>query len=465
MVRTRFAPSPTGFLHVGGGRTALFAWLLARQAKGQFILRIEDTDRSRHIEEAERQITDSLKWLGLDWEAVYRQSDRLDIYKEWGQKLLEKSRAYADPTPEEKLSQLRDAAKSSKRPFLYRENRPTNPPKWNGTMPLRFMSEPKNYKWHDEVMGELSSGPEVVDDFILIKADGFPTYNFAHIVDDHLMQISHVIRTQEFLPSVPKFLNLYEALEIEKPKLATLPYVLNPSGNKKLSKRDGAKDILDYKQEGYLPEAMINFLATLGWNDGTDQEIYSIEELINKFALNKVQRSGAHFDEHRLEWMNGDYIRQKSLTELYELAEGFWPASAKEFSDDYKKQVLSLVKERLKYLAELPKLTDFFFEDLPVNLSLIDGNKQLNALGRTGQRQLLELSLHKLESSDFSKEQLTEALNKLLGETKQKPGVLFSLIRIATTWAPASPELAPSLSVLGKSKTLDRLKKSVEVIQ
>ena len=313
-------------------------------------------------------------------------------------------------------------------------------------------------------MGNLESVPEAIDDFIILKSDGFPTYNFAHIIDDHLMKISHVIRSQEFLPSVPKFLNLYEALGIKQPKLATLPYVLGPDGKKKLSKRDGAKDMLDYKREGYLPEALMNFMASLGWNDGTEQEIFSKDELITKFRLDRVQRSGAKFDERRLEWMNGHYIRQKSLDELYKLAEGFWTEAAKKHRGEYKRQVLKLVQERLKHLAELPELTSFFFEDLPTDLSLIDDNKQLGQLGREKQKSLLETSTANLAGSDFSDEDLTDKLNGLLHETKQKPAVLFSLIRIATTWAPSSPGLAETLATLGREKSLERLKKSIAAL-
>src|SRR5581483_11553864 len=200
-------------------------------------------------------------------------------------KLVESGRAYADPYSQGELECFREQAKAAKKPFLFRDHRPTEPPQWKEGLPLRFKSEPKAYKWHDEVMGDLSAGPEAVDDFILIKSDGYPTYNFAHIVDDHEMGITHVIRSQEFLPSVPKFLNLYEAMGIDRPVLATLPYVMGPDGKKKLSKRDGAKDILDYKREGYLPEALVSFLATLGWNDGTEQEIFTPEELIKKFDL------------------------------------------------------------------------------------------------------------------------------------------------------------------------------------
>ncbi|OVE78609.1 glutamate--tRNA ligase, partial [bacterium G20] len=352
-VRTRFAPSPTGYLHVGGVRTALFAWLVAKQANGQFILRIEDTDRSRHVEESEQHIIDSLAWLGIDSDKKpVRQSERLNIYKQWAQKLIDSGRAYADVNTPEDLERLRQKAKEQKRPFLFRDHRPDAPLPWDGSQPLRFKSEPKDYKWHDEVMGDLSAGPEAIDDFIIIKSDGFPTYNFAHIIDDYEMKISHVIRSQEFLPSVPKFLNLYEALEIEPPKLATLPYVMGPDGQKKLSKRDGAKDILDYKREGYLPEAIINFLATLGWNDGTEQEIFSVEELITKFDLSRVQRSGARFDEQRLLWMNGHYIRELPLDELTKKAEDFWPETVKDSDPTYKKAVLGLVQERLKFLAE-----------------------------------------------------------------------------------------------------------------
>lgn len=466
VVRTRFAPSPTGFLHVGGVRTALFAWLVAKQAKGHFLLRIEDTDRTRHVETAEQHIKDSLAWLGLNWdEEPVRQTQRLEIYKQWAQKLIDKGRAYADPYTEKELDGLRAKAKEQKGPFLFRNHRPENPPLWKEGIPLRFKSEPKAYKWHDEVLGELSTGPEAVDDFIILKSDGYPTYNFAHIVDDHLMEISHVIRSQEFTASVPKFLNLYEALEIERPILATLPYVMRSDGKKKLSKRDGAKDILDYQKEGYLPEAIINFLATLGWNDGTEQEIFSVDELVSKFSLDRVHRGGARFDEQRLIWMNGHWIRELPADELFERAKDYWPKSAKNSSDEYKKQVLALVQERLKYLAELGQVTDFFFEERPVDMKLIDGNKQLSKFSRPELRALLEAAQEELSSNDFSLDDLTKSLNQLLEEAGQKPGVLFSLIRIATTWAPASPGLAETLNVLGKPKSLERLQKAAAALE
>ncbi|HEV7454712.1 MAG TPA: glutamate--tRNA ligase [Candidatus Saccharimonadales bacterium] len=464
--RTRFAPSPTGFLHVGGIRTALFAWLLARQTGGQFILRLEDTDKAREVEGSGQHIMDSLHWLGLDWDegleiggrfAPYQQSQRLDIYKQWAQKLVDKGRAYADPYTQTEVEAFREAAKAAKKPFLFRNHRPQNPPAWDGTQPLRFKSDPKPYEWHDAVMGDLSAGPEAVDDFIILKSDGYPTYNFCHIIDDFLMECTHVMRSQEFVASIPKFLNLYEALEIERPILATFPYVMGPDGKKKLSKRDGAKDVLDYAREGYLPEAMINFMATLGWNDGTEQEIFTPAELIEKFSLERVQKGGAHFDEQRLLWMSGAHIRALSIGELYACSKEFWPAEAGGYDDAYKKRVLGLVQERLKFFAELPNLTVFFFKDLPVKSSLWTEHKQLKKLSNDEIKPLLEQAKATIAASDFSVDDLTARLNELLEQTVQKPAVLFSIIRIATTQSPSSPGLADTLAVLGRKVSLRRI--------
>lgn len=472
-IRTRFAPSPTGYLHVGGIRTALFAWLIARQQKGTFILRIEDTDQVREVEGSSQHIQDSLAWLGLNWDegvgkggeyGPYKQSERLSIYKEWAHKLVDAGRAYADPYSQEELQAFRDQATREKRPFLFRHHRPENPPTWDGTQPLRFKSDPKPYTWRDEVMGDLHAGEEAVDDFILMKSDGFPTYNFCHIIDDYLMKVTHIIRSQEFIASVPKFLNLYEALEIERPLLATVPFVMGPDGKKKLSKRDGAKDVLDYAREGYLPETLINFMASLGWNDGTEQEIFSVDELVEKFSLNHVQRSGAKFDEQRLIWMNGSHIRQLTLDDLYHRSRSYWPEEAASFDDDYKRRVLALIQERLKYLAEIPQLTLFFFTEPTVNLELITANKQLKKYEIGTLRELLQTAQTEFEKSDFSTEDLTNRLNGLLEATGEKPGVLFSLIRVATTWAPASPALADSLNVMGKERVMRRLAASLAAL-
>jgi len=469
-IRTRFAPSPTGLLHVGGIRTALFAWLVARQANGQFILRLEDTDQKREVSGADKHVMECLKALGINYDegpdkggayAPYRQSERLDSYKKWAQKLIDAGRAYADPYSSEEVQAFREQAEKDKQPFLYRNHRPNSLPKWDGSKPLRFKSGPKNYRWHDEVMGDLKTGPEVIDDFILIKSDGFPTYNFAHIIDDEEMKISHIIRGQEFLPSVPNYLNLYEALGIKPPIMATMPHILNEQGNKKLSKRDGAKDVLDYIKCGYLPEALVNFIASMGWNDGSEQEIFTVAELIRKFSLDRVGRSGAHFDEQRLQWMNGHFIRQLPLDDLYKKVENYWGMETKDADEKYKKQVLGLVQERLKYFAELSELTKFFFKDLPVDPKLISDHKQLKKLDKSEIKDLLQTAKDGLEQSDFTVEDLTKRLNELLEQTKQKPAVLFSLIRIATTQAPASPGLANTLAVLGKDISISRIEKSL----
>ncbi|MET0980411.1 MAG: glutamate--tRNA ligase [Candidatus Saccharimonadales bacterium] len=470
-VRTRFAPSPTGFLHVGGVRTALFAWLLARQAGGQFILRLEDTDQKREVAGSAEHLMTSLRALGMAYDegpdidgpyGPYRQSDRLAIYKQWAQTLIDGGRAYADPYTAEEIQAFRDSAKAEKKAFLYRHHRPENPPAWDGTTPLRFKSDPKAYSWHDEVMGDLHTGPEVIDDFILIKSDGFPTYNFAHIVDDAEMKITHIIRGQEFISSQPNYLNLYEALNITPPIFATMPHIMAESGNKKLGKRDGAKDVLDYLKDGYTPEALVNFIASMGWNDGTEQEIFSRDELIEKFSLDRVQRSGARFDEQRLLWLNGQWIRRLSLDDLTDRVTDFWPTSAGEATIEYKNQILALVQDRLKTLADLPLLSSYFFEEPTPDWTMVDDNKQLKKIERTELVAMLQQTITVLEASEFDSITIQDSLNNLLEITGQKPGILFSMIRLAVSWAPFSPALNDTLATLGNETSISRLQRAVE---
>lgn len=470
-IRTRFAPSPTGFLHVGGVRTALFAWLLARQSGGKFILRLEDTDQKREVEGSAEHLMTSLRALGMNYDegpdiggpfGPYRQSDRLGTYKQWAQKLIDSGRAYADPYTAEEIQAFRDNAKAEKKAFLYRHHRPKNPPAWDGTTPLRFKSDPKEYTWHDEVMGDLRTGPEVIDDFILIKSDGFPTYNFAHIVDDAEMQISHIIRGQEFISSQPNYLNLYDALGLTRPIFATMPHIMAESGNKKLGKRDGAKDVLDYLKDGYTPEALVNFIASMGWNDGTEQEIFSRDELIEKFSLDRVQRSGARFDEQRLLWLNGQWIRRLNLEDLTKRVADFWPASAATATTEYKNNILALVQDRLKTLADLPLLSSYFFEEPTPNWAMVDENKQLKKIDRSELVAMLQQTIDALESSDFTAEAIQETLNQLLETTGQKPGILFSMIRLAVSWAPFSPALNDTLATLGKQTSISRLQRAIE---
>lgn len=430
------------------------------------MLRIEDTDQKREVPGSVQIIKDTLLWLGLNWDegidvggpyAPYVQSERLDIYKKYVQELIDKGLAYADPTSEEQLNKLRQKAQDEKRPFIYRDHRPENPPKWDGSQPVRIKLEPKEWSWDDAVMGKMTLGPEMIDDYIILKADGFPTYNFCHIIDDHLMKVTHVTRSQEFISSVPKFLATHEVLGWQSPINLILPQVMDETGRAKLSKRKGAKPVLEYRDMGFLPEAMVNFMATIGWNDGTEQEIYSVDELIKKFRVDRIQKSGGNFDEKRLIWMNGVHIRQLKLDDLYARSETFWPKSAEKSKPEYRKKVLALVQERLKFLAELPDLTSFFFEDLPVNKSLWQDNKLLSKLSAANLKTLLIQAKSELEQSDFTLNDLTKRLNSLLEQTGQKPAILFSLIRIATTQAPASPSLAETLEVLGRDVTLRRI--------
>lgn len=466
-VRTRFAPSPTGFLHVGGIRTALFAFLVARQADGAFVLRFEDTDKKREVAGSAEHLISSLKAIGIEYEegpdiggpfAPYVQSQRLEHYKSWAQKLIDAGRAYADPYTPEQMQAFRDEATANKRAFRYRDYRPENPPAWDGTTPLRFKSEPKSYTYHDEVMGDITTSPEVVDDFILIKSDGYPTYNFAHIIDDAEMKITHVIRGQEFISSMPNYLALYEALGLERPIFAHMPHIMNEQGNKKLGKRDGAKDVLDYIRDGYLPETMMSFIATMGWNDGTEQEVFTKQELIEKFDLARVQKSGARFDEKRLLWMNGHFIRELSLDELADRIEFFWPEAAKKASEQYKKQVLVLAQDRLKTFKDLPALTSYFFEEPTRDDRLISDNKQLKKLSAEEISHLLNEVKTAFQSiNEWNADTVQDTLNQLLEITGQKPGILFSLVRIVTTWAPFSPQLNDTLALLGKETTLRRI--------
>ena len=475
---TRFAPSPTGYIHIGNVRSAIYPYLLAKQSDGKMILRIEDTDRARYVEGATELIEDTLEWLGLNWDegpivggthGPYFQSERKDIYHEWARKLIAAGRAYADPTPPEQIEAYRKQCNEQKVPFLYRNFRPTDTPEWQPGIPLRFKAEPKDYDWHDEVMGDMHSGPEVLDDIILIKKDGYPTYNFAHIVDDSEMGVTHVMRGVEYLSSMPNYLALYEALGLERPKFVSLPHILAPQGNKKLGKRDGAKSVTEYRDDGVLAEAMLNYLACLGWNDGTEQEIYTKDELIKHFSLDRIQNSGARYDETKLLWMNGQWIRriadEQGIDALYARTKGFWPQSADGASDERKMQVLSIIYDRLKTLSDLRTMTDYFFKDPELDLDMLIHNKYLKKLSESELESLLKASIAKLSMlSTWDADSLQSTLNDLLGETGKKPAELFSLIRLALSYAPFSPALNLTMEVLGKEVSLARLNATARAI-
>jgi glutamyl-tRNA synthetase len=483
-VRTRFAPSPTGYVHIGNIRAALFPYLLARQNKGVFILRVEDTDQNRYVEDAEEVLFDTLRWLGLDWDegvevggpyAPYRQTERRDHYVKWAEKLIKKGLAYADPYTPEEVQAFREQAQANKKAFLYRDYRPENPPEWKLGLPLRFKQTKIERKyWHDEIMGDLEAGGETLDDFVLIKADGLPTYNFAHVIDDAEMKVTHVTRGVEYLSSMANYLALYEALEITPPLFVHMPHIMAENGRKKLGKRDGAKSVQEYRAEGYLPEAMLNFLVMLGWNDGTTTDIFSLDDMIQKFDLTRVQRAGARFDEKRLLWLNGQWIRRLDIAKLFDYARNsadekdfsrsFWGENGRKANPERKMEVLAAVQERLKTLGDLPTLTEYFFAAPKIDLPMIRDNKFLGKFTTDELVNMLEVAALKLETAKWNTEALQEALNELLAETGRKPAELLSLLRIAVSFAPFSPELPRTFAVLGQNETISRLKAATHAL-
>jgi len=470
-VVTRFAPSPTGFMHIGGVRTALFAWLWARKNNGIFILRIEDTDKKREVEGSIAHIIASLKWLEINWDegpdiggkhAPYKQSERLDTYKKYANILVEKGLAYADPYSEEELQNFRKKAEEKKRPFLYRRHRPENPPVWDGTKPLRLKTNVKKYKWNDIVRGDLEAGEEAVDDFVLIKSDGYPTYNFAHIIDDLLMEVTHIFRADEFISSTPNYLALYEALGIKRPEFATLPPILGDAGTKKLGKRDGAKDILDYEKEGYLPEAMFNFLALIGWNPGSgdNREVMSKKDILESFDLKHIQKAGARFNEEKLDWINKEHMKRLSSKEIRNKIFSYLP---EEFQNE---KLIPVIFERIskwcdiKIMLEAGELDCFSKSKTPEysKEKLIYKNSSPEKIASN--LKLAITALGGLGEENFTTENVKSALMKI-ADTLESRGELLHPVRYALSGKEKSPDPFIIASIIGKNETLSRLQKAI----
>ena len=469
---TRFAPSPTGFMHIGGVRTALFAYLFARKNNGTFILRIEDTDKVREVEGSIEHIQKSLQWLGIDWDygpdnggpfGSCIQSQRLESYQKYAKVLIEKGLAYPDPYTKEEVDVFRAQADAEKRPFLFRNHRPEVFGVWDGTQPLRLkVPEIKRYKWHDVARGELEAGEEALDDVVLIKADGYPTYNFAHIIDDLEMRVTHIMRGEEFISSTPKFLSIYDALSIPYPVFVTMPSILNEERTKKLGKRDGAKDILDYKNEGYLPETMLNFLALIGWNPGTEQELFSKEALIEAFDITKIQKSGGAFNEEKLLWMNKEYLQKLSIDAQCDYAKEALPqtlTTALLYSDATLKRLVPTIMERIHVQTEITKAAkegeyDFAFirPDVPKEMLLWKNDTSIeDAIPRLKKAEIL------LSTVDFSSPEAVKTALWAYAEEVGKGELLWPL-RIAITGKERSPDPFVSAYIVGKEETLARIK-------
>ncbi|MDE2031012.1 MAG: glutamate--tRNA ligase [Patescibacteria group bacterium] len=485
-VVTRFAPSPTGYMHIGGVRTALYAWAYARKYNGTFILRIEDTDKDREVKGSINHIIETLKWLGINWDEgpdiggphmPYLQSERLNIYKKYANILIEKGLAYADPYTEEELNAFRKKAENEKIPFLYRNHRPENPPDWDGTMPLRLkIKEIKNTEWHDEVRGTLKAGPEALDDFILIKSDGYPTYNFAHIIDDLEMGVTHIMRADEFISSVPKFLALYDALDIERPHMATLPPIMALDGKKKLGKRDGAKDILEYRDEGYLPEAMINFLAYIGWSPEDEREILSPKEFVEIFDLARIHHSGGKFNVEKLDWINKEHLKLLSIDEQEKYIRKFIPENIKQlpgYTDEMIKKITPLILERISKGSDIISMAgnhelNYFFEQ-PVydKNSLFFKSSKINEANKY---ELLSkyinnviLLLNNISDTDFTKEKIKESIWPYTEEIGR--GDILWPMRYALSGLEKSPDPFVLSEIFGKEETIARLNLAIQILR
>ena len=467
---TRFAPSPTGFMHIGGVRTALFAYLYAKRTGGTFILRIEDTDKEREVLGSIDHIKASLEWLGLTYDfgpdkpgpwGSAIQSERLPIYQRYAQTLIEKGLAYPDPYTPEEVEGFRAAAAAEKRPFLFRDHRPATFSAWDGTRPLRLkVPEIKRYTWQDAVRGELTAGPEALDDVVLIKADGYPTYNFAHIVDDHEMGVTHIMRADEFIASTPKFLSIYDALGIPYPIFVSLPPILRDDRTKKLGKRDGAKDILDYRTEGYLPDAMVNFLAMTGWNPGTDQEFFTREELVAAFDIHRIQRAGAVVNDDKLLWLNKQHLSRLSDNDFlsYLLESTVDHPLLSVAHADTLPSLVPTIRERISVRSEFDTALmdgeyDFAVTQPTYDTALLLWKKDPDVAAALPRLERLVQLL--TQATVWGNEEL-KAIVMPYAEEVGKGEVLWPL-RVALSGRAQSPDPFTLMVTIGKAATLDRL--------
>jgi glutamyl-tRNA synthetase len=480
--RVRFAPSPTGFMHVGGLRTALYNYLFARQTKGVFVLRIEDTDRTRLIKGAAKQIIQTMHWSGIDYDegpekdgdfSPYIQSERLEIYKKYAEELVEKGKAYycfCDPV---RLKTIKHAQIQAGKPSRY--DRHCRDLKWEEVVEklkkkpyvIRLkIPDHQQIKFQDIIRGEVVVNSDELDDQILLKSDGYPTYHLANVVDDYLMKITHVIRGEDWLPSTPKHVLLYQAFGWDLPEFAHLPLLLN-TDRSKLSKRDCCVAVEDYMEQGYLPEAMLNFIALLGWNPGNEDEIFSLNQLIKRFDLRKVHKAGAVFDLEKLNWISGKYIREMKLEDLTHECKPYLESYLKKIgnktekdliNDRYFKSVVKLFQERLTKISDITQDVDYFFlKELDYDAKLLVFKKSDQKKTRLGLQKALEV-LEKLSDEQWNQTALNDILQKICEANKLKPGDVFWPIRTALSGVEASPSPAELLAVLGKNRSLKRIK-------
>ncbi|PIP26691.1 MAG: glutamate--tRNA ligase [Candidatus Moranbacteria bacterium CG06_land_8_20_14_3_00_40_12] len=509
-IRVRFAPSPTGYMHIGNFRTALYAYLFAKKNGGDFILRIEDTDKNRQVNDAIEKIINILNWAELTYsEGVfvnsksqfpisnkipkfksqnyknlteagdygpYIQSERLDIYKKYAQELLEKDHAYCCFCAPERLEKMRDLQTARKKAPMYdrtclKLSKEEVAEKLKNGEPyvIRQKINTEGFtEFDDLIRGKVKIKNDLLDDQVLLKSDGYPTYNFANVVDDHLMGITHVMRGEEYISSTPKYTQLYQNFGWIEPKIAHLPLILNLDKTK-LSKRQGDVAVEDYIQKGYLKEAIINFVALLGWNpgEGSTQEIFSLEELISEFDLKKVHKAGAVFDLKKLDWINAQYIKKLSIEELYEKSAVFFRqkdfyqnAPEEKKSEAHLKKVLTIEQDRLENLSQVGENNRFFFQDIQYSKELLRWKK----MSDEDLKKSLEKSkavLEKITETDWTKENLEKNLLEVAGE---KRGDLLWPLRAALTGAQKSPSPFECAWVLGQGETLKRIGQALNLL-
>ncbi len=471
-VRTRFAPSPTGYMHVGNLRSAIFGYLVAKHYDGDFLLRIEDTDQTRQVEGAIEFIYNTCNLCGLVPDegpmnggnyGPYTQSERLPIYKKYAEELVEMGKAYYCFCGEERLEKIRKEAERNKVPFLYDgfcakltkeeiEEKIANGEKYviRQKMPKDGLSV-----YHDIVYGEMTFENNLLEDQILLKSDGFPTYNFANVIDDHLMEISHVIRGNEYLTSTPKYNHLYDAFGWEKPTYIHLPMVVD-FDMKKLSKRHGASSFMDLYNSGYLPEAVVNYLSLLGWSPETTEEIFTLEELIKIFDPSRINKSPAVYDVKKLNWVNAHYIKKLELDELLKITvphlEKVYDLSDK--NDDWIRHLVKIYHNHISYGKEIVEVTDLFFKK---DITLDDECKEFMKDEKT-KEVVAVFSKYISEISDWTIENIVSAINNTKDEVGVKGKALYMPIRIMVSGQMHGPELPDTIYLLGKETVLNRLK-------
>ncbi len=490
-VRVRFAPSPTGPLHIGGVRTALFNWLFARHSGGAFILRIEDTDRNRYVPDSVQGITEGLRWLGLDWDegpqvggeyGPYFQSERLALYREWADWLVEQGKAYRCYCTPKRLAALREEQRARKQSFGYDRHCRYLPPEERerleresgGKYVIRFkMPLEGQTVVHDLLRGEIAFDNAQLNDLVLLKSDGYPTYHLANVVDDHFMRISHIMRAEEWISSAPIHKNLYDAFGWPMPQLVHLPIILNPSGKGKLSKRSAGFNqagmrvpvlLEEFREAGYLPEAIVNFLINIGWSFGEDREVFSVQEAIERFDITRINPAASVFPVEKLAWLNGIYIREMDDARLATLVKPILERAGYTVDDARLMQVIPLVKERMKTLNDVVAVGGFFFEwhFSPPPPELLVPKDMTPAQTAQALRAAMRV-LGRLP--DFQPETVERAMRNLAAKLKLKPGQLFSALRMATTARKATPPLFETMAILGQETCVERIRRSVHELE